>query len=44
MTRSNARAELDEWFVALDRLLAEEREHAISPLGRCATRQLDELV
>jgi hypothetical protein len=31
MTRHNSRADLEEWFVAVDRLLAEEREHAISP-------------
>jgi hypothetical protein len=31
MTRRNSRAELEEWFVAVDGLLAEEREHAISP-------------
>jgi hypothetical protein len=31
MTRRNSRAALAEWFVAVDRLLAEEREHAISP-------------
>jgi hypothetical protein len=31
MARRNSRAELEEWFVAVDGLLAEEREHAISP-------------
>ena len=31
MTRRNSRAELEEWLVAVDRLLTEEREHAISP-------------
>ena len=31
MTRRNCRAELQEWFADVDRLLAEEREHAISP-------------
>ena len=31
MTRRNSRADLEEWFVDVDRLLAEERAHAISP-------------
>ena len=31
MARRNSRVELEEWFVAVDGLLAEEREHAISP-------------
>jgi len=31
MTRRKSRAELEEWLVAVDRLLTEEREHAISP-------------
>ena len=31
MARRNSRVELQEWFVVVDRLLEEEREHAISP-------------
>ena len=31
MARRNSCADLEEWFVAVDLLLAEEREHAISP-------------
>jgi hypothetical protein len=31
MARPNSRAGLEEWFVTVDRLLEEEREHAISP-------------
>jgi hypothetical protein len=31
MTRRKSRAELEEWLVGVDRLLEEEREHAISP-------------
>jgi hypothetical protein len=31
MTRRNIRAGLEKWFVDVDHLLAEQREHAISP-------------
>jgi hypothetical protein len=40
MTRRDSRAELQKWFLDVDELLAEQREHAISP-STVRSRRID---